>query len=68
MKRVKVGDVFYSEYFNSWCQIIKIFSNGYFIFKRNRKSIPLLSRIKVDYLLENNLIFRNNYFSFKDKE
>ena len=56
---VKVGDVFYSDYFNSWCQVVKLLKDGHFMFKRNRNSIPLRSRIKVDYLLDNNLIFRN---------
>jgi hypothetical protein len=67
MKKVKVGDVFYSEYFNSWCQVIEILDDGHFLFKRNKKSPPLKSRIKTDYLLENNLIFRNNYFKFDNK-
>lgn len=67
MGKVKIGDVFYSGYFNSWCQITKILDDGHFLFKRNRESSPLLSRIKTDYLLENNLIFRNNYLKFDNK-
>jgi hypothetical protein len=68
MKKVKVGDVFYSEYFDSWCQVVKILDDGHFLFKRNKKSSPLKSRIKTDYLLDNNLIFRNNYFKFDNKQ
>jgi hypothetical protein len=64
---VKRGDVFYSEYFNSWCQVTEILKNGFFYFKRNRKSIPLLSRIKTDYLIENRLVFRNPDFDYLSK-
>lgn len=57
--KVKVGDVFYSDYFNSWCQVIELLGDGYFMFKRNANDRPMKSRIRCSYLLENNLIFRN---------
>lgn len=60
IQKVKVGDVFYSDYFNNWCQVIGLLEDGYFMFKRNSKDRPMKSRIKQSYLLENNLIFRNN--------
>lgn len=59
---VKRGDVFYSEYFNSWCQVVGFAEDGYFFFKRNKKDIPIKSRIKIDYLIDNRLIFRNPDF------
>jgi len=59
IQKVKLGDVFYSEYFNSWCQVTGLLEDGYFMFKRNRNDRPMKSRIKQSYLLENNLIFRN---------
>jgi len=58
---VKIGDVFYSDYFESWCQIVEFLEDGYFLFKRNKKDKPIRSRIKCSYLLDNNLIFRNDY-------
>jgi hypothetical protein len=59
IKEVKLGDVFYSIYFESWCQVVGLLEDGYFMFKRNRNDRPMKSRIKQSYLLENNLIFRN---------
>ncbi len=62
IKEVKIGDVFYSEYFNSWCQVVGFAENNYFFFKRNERDVPTKSRIKTEYLIENKLIFRNPCF------
>jgi hypothetical protein len=59
IEKVKIGDVFYSKYFNSWCQVVGFADDDYFFFKRNEGDIPMKSQIKTDYLIENKLIFRN---------
>ena len=59
IEKVEIGDVFYSKYFNSWCQVVGFAENDYFYFKRNEKDIPMKSQIKTDYLIEHNLVFRN---------
>jgi len=59
IEKVEIGDVFYSKYFNSWCQVVGFAENDYFYFKRNEKDIPMKSQIKIDYLVEHNLVFRN---------
>lgn len=62
MEKVEIGDVFYSEYFNSWCQVVELLEDGYFLFKRNRLDSPMRSRITTKYLLDKKLIFRNSSF------
>ena len=54
--KARVGDVFYSEYFLNWCQILEILPDKYFIFKTNGKTLK--SHIKTTYLEEGNYIFR----------
>ena len=75
-QRAKIGDVFYSDYFGAWCQILEIYPTKNFKFKVYKGNLEcklkwggniLRSEITTKYLEERHLLFRRLKLNREEK-